>query len=157
MSRSTRHVQPAGRRGFTIIELVIGAAIVAVLTAVAVPQYVSYVKRSETKRVVVDIRTLETLIGRFHTEMGEPPSDLGAVVDPLPRDHWGNAYQYIKIAGEDNPQCRKDKNLHPINSDYDLYSKGPDGDSKLPLTSQASLDDVIRANDGAFVGLAKDY
>ena len=157
MSRPDSHAQPAGRRGLTIIELVIGVAIVAVLTAVAVPQYVGYLKRVELKQAVADIRMLEALIGRFHTEMGTPPDDLSGVVDPLPIDPWGNPYEYIKIAGEDNPACRKDKNLHPLNSDYDLYSKGADGDSKLPLTAKASHDDVIRANDGAFVGLAEDY
>ena len=89
MSHSTSHAQPAGRRGFTIIELVIGVAIVAVLSVVAVPQYVSYVRRAEVKHAVADIRMLETLIGRYHTEMGAPPDDLGGAVDPVPDDPWG--------------------------------------------------------------------
>ena len=146
----------AGVAGLGTLYL-IGVAIVAVLTAVAVPQYVGYMKRAEIKRVVADIRTLETLIGRYQTEMGAPPDDLGAAVDPLPSDPWGNPYEYIRIQGVDKVKCRKDKNLHPINSDYDLYSRGADGDSNLPLTAAASHDDVIRANNGAFVGLAKDY
>jgi general secretion pathway protein G len=54
-------------------------------------------------------------------------------------------------------QQRKDRNLVPINSDYDLYSMGPDGRSVSPLTAQASRDDIIRANDGGFVGKASDY
>ncbi len=40
----------------------------------------------------------------------------------------------------------------PINSDYDLYSKGPDGASQGPLTAKASRDDIIRANNGRFIG-----
>lgn len=52
---------------------------------------------------------------------------------------------------------RKDRFLHPINSDYDLYSRGKDGESVEPLTAQKSHDDVIRANDGAFIGLAKFF
>ena len=51
----------------------------------------------------------------------------------------------------------KDKSLHPLNSDYDLYSMGKDGASTGPLTAKASRDDVVRANDGRFIGLAKDY
>ena len=45
----------------------------------------------------------------------------------------------------------------PINSDYDLYSVGPDGDSSPQLHNAVSRDDVIRARDGAFVGLAEDF
>ena len=52
---------------------------------------------------------------------------------------------------------RKDQNLVPINSDYDLYSLGEDGDSKAPLTARASHDDIIRANNGNFIGLGEDY
>jgi general secretion pathway protein G len=52
---------------------------------------------------------------------------------------------------------RKDRFLHPINSDYDLYSMGKDGESVEPLTAQKSHDDVIRANDGRFVGLAVEF
>jgi hypothetical protein len=54
-------------------------------------------------------------------------------------------------------QPRKDRFLHPINSDYDLYSMGKDGESVEPLTAQKSHDDVIRANDGSFVGLAVEF
>jgi general secretion pathway protein G len=45
----------------------------------------------------------------------------------------------------------------PINSDYDLYSMGKDGESVPPLTARASRDDVIRANDGAYIGLASEF
>jgi general secretion pathway protein G len=52
---------------------------------------------------------------------------------------------------------RKDRFLHPINSDYDLYSMGKDGESVEPLTAQKSHDDVIRANDGSFVGWLSSF
>jgi general secretion pathway protein G len=54
-------------------------------------------------------------------------------------------------------QTRKDKNLVPLNSDFDLYSKGPDGESVPALTAGVSRDDIVRANDGAFIGVAADY
>jgi general secretion pathway protein G len=56
-----------------------------------------------------------------------------------------------------NGKKRKDRNLVPLNSDYDLYSQGPDGNSVSPLTAAASQDDIIRANNGGFVGKAEDY
>jgi general secretion pathway protein G len=34
---------------------------------------------------------------------------------------------------------------------------GKDGQSVPPLTAALSRDDVVRGNDGGFVGLARDY
>ena len=34
---------------------------------------------------------------------------------------------------------------------------GKDGASIGPLTAKASLDDIVRANNGQFIGLAADY
>ncbi len=45
----------------------------------------------------------------------------------------------------------------PINSDFDLYSMGKDGRSVGPLTARHSRDDIVRASNGRFVGLAEDY
>jgi general secretion pathway protein G len=47
--------------------------------------------------------------------------------------------------------------MNPINSDYDLYSVGPDGDSSPQLVSKKGRDDIVRANDGEFIGLASEY
>jgi general secretion pathway protein G len=52
---------------------------------------------------------------------------------------------------------RRDKNLVPINTDFDLYSVGKDGVTVSPLTAAQSRDDVVRANDGTFIGLGEDY
>lgn len=52
---------------------------------------------------------------------------------------------------------RRDRNLVPLNSRFDLYSKGKDGQSQAPITARDSWDDIIRANDGSFVGLAANY
>jgi general secretion pathway protein G len=54
-------------------------------------------------------------------------------------------------------QARKDRNLVPINSDFDLFSPGRDGKTTGPLTAKTSHDDIVRGSDGAFVGLARDY
>ena len=54
-------------------------------------------------------------------------------------------------------QRRKDGKLDPLNSDFDLYSLGPDGESALALPAAPSHDDVVRAKDGAYIGLAVNY
>jgi general secretion pathway protein G len=73
-------------------------------------------------------------------------------------DPWGNPCQYLEFcSSKPGGGARKDKFLVPINSDYDLYSMGRDGASVAPLTAKPSRDDIVRANDGAFIGLASDY
>jgi general secretion pathway protein G len=62
--------------------------------------------------------------------------------------------------GGGGPPCggvggaRKDRFLVPINSDFDIYSMGRDGQTVAPLTAKKSHDDIIRASDGGFYGLA---
>ena len=78
---------------------------------------------------------------------------LREVTDPV-----GRVVKYEYDAdGKMEAGFRKDKNLHPLNTDYDLYSKGPDGKSASALTAKISRDDIIRANDGAYVGLASEF
>ena len=74
-------------------------------------------------------------------------------------DPWGNQYQYLNIraAGPGKGPFRKDGKLNPLNSDFDLFSVGKDGDSVGSLAAKKSRDDVVRAKNGAFVGLAEDY
>lgn len=145
---------------FTLIEVIFVVAIAGVLAMIAVPAYQGYVERSRMAGVVAQIRWIEDLAVAFQLENRVFPGDLAAVGADRMRDAWGNPYEYLRIAGPSPPnrgQLRKDKNLVPINSDFDLYSMGPDGDSKKPLTAKASRDDIIRAADGAFVGAAEDY
>lgn len=65
--------------------------------------------------------------------------------------------------GGGGPPCggvggaRKDRFLVPINSDFDIYSMGKNKDTVAPLNPPKSHDDVIRASDGGFYGLAKNF
>jgi general secretion pathway protein G len=140
------------------MEMLIALVVLAVLSGVAVPMYADYAEKARVKTAVRDIRFLEGAIERHHTEFGRFPSQLAGVVTPALTDPWGNAYQYLNLqSGDPGLKPRKDKNLVPLNSDYDLYSVGKDGLTKPPLTPKESHDDVIRANDGAFVDLALRY
>ena len=78
----------------------------------------------------------------------------------LPTDPWGNAYRYLAIDYEPPPhtnQLRRDKNLNPLNSDFDLYSVGPDGNTQMQLTAARARDDIVRAGNGSFIGLATEH
>ena len=68
---------------------------------------------------------------------------------------WFFGTAYAAAGGSVKP--RKDRFLVPINSDYDLYSMGPDGKTNEPLTNPVSKDDIIRASDGAYVGVAENF
>jgi general secretion pathway protein G len=54
-------------------------------------------------------------------------------------------------------QARKDHNLVPVNSDYDFFSVGKDRKSASAMTAGPSQDDIVRASDGGFIGLVRDY
>ena len=148
------------RDGFTLVELMLVVGLVGVLAMIAVPSYSDYVDRAKAARAISDIRAMSITIGGLPTvDRGKPlPETLAEVGLGSMRDPWGNPYQYLKLAGEEGKGgARKDKLLKPLNSDFDLYSLGRDGESVATLSAKVSRDDIVRAADGAFIGLASDF
>lgn len=148
----------AGARGFTLIETMLVVGLVGVLLALAVPAYNGWRERVRNLQAVNDIRALELLIDRHLLDNRSLPRDLAAIGRAGALDPWRRPYRYLPL---DTPAsrgaARKDHSLVPLNSDYDLYSTGPDGETAPPLTARRSRDDIVRANDGRFVGVAADY
>jgi general secretion pathway protein G len=149
---------PARARGFTIVELMLGIAILGVLVGIAYPSYQQYTERVRIAQAIIDIQGISASVEAYSNDNREYPPDLDEVGKSGMKDPWGNAYQYTNLgAAKGVGKARKNKNLVPINSDFDLYSMGKDGASVSPLTAKASRDDIVRANNGRFVGLASDY
>jgi general secretion pathway protein G len=147
----------------TIFEVLVTVGVVGILAAISLDIYAGALHKARLARTITDIRTIERVIGT-HTYDGAPPASLEDIGCANYLDAWGNPYQYLNFAealkeggGSIQSIARKDRFLVPINSTYDLYSLGPDGKSKRPLTAKASRDDIIRAADGAFVGVAAEY
>jgi len=145
-------------RAFTILELLIVMAIMITLAAMGIPAFADALDVAYVGRAIGDIRTLQTEITRYEVQLGKLPDvlqDVG-VTDML--DPWGNPYEYLNFDNvQGQGQKRKDKFQVPLNSTYDLYSKGKDGASVSALTANSSQDDIVRANDGAYVGLGSQY
>jgi general secretion pathway protein G len=144
--------------GFSLLDLMLAVGIVGILLAVAIPSYARYMLRANTSAAVADVGSIHLAIETYIMNDGQPPPTLAAIGKGGMLDPWGRPYVYLSFSGmADKGRMRKDKNLVPINSEYDLYSVGPDGDSVPPLTAKPSLDDIVMANNGKFVGLASDY
>jgi general secretion pathway protein G len=145
-------------RGISLVEIMIGLAILATVAAIAIPNYVESVHTAKVVQAMGDIKDLQIAIDLQLLGGGRYPNSLAEAGIANKNDPWGNPYEYLRIAGGVSAgQCRKDKFLVPLNDDYDLYSKGRDGESTSPLTADISRDDVVRAANGGFIGPAENY
>ena len=106
-----------------------------------------------------DLLNLQAMIYSFGLDHGGLPDSLDELGGRAPSlDPFANPYQYL-TPGEPGWQgkFRKDRFLVPLNTDFDLYSMGPDGESRAPLRAKASRDDIVRANNGGYVGKASEF
>lgn len=153
--------KPQGKRisaGLTLLEILLALVIIALLAGVAVPSYREYFEKQKRMEAINDIKALSISIDSYMLDHDKRyPESLAQVGNSTFLDPWGNPYQYYNVAEHGKGGSRKDKNLNPLNTDYDLYSMGKDGESKKPLPPKVSHDDIIRANNGRYVGLAIDY
>ncbi len=143
--------------GLTLIELMLAVAIVGILAAVAISRYSDYRERIRVSQAKMDITVMSGKITQYFLDARDYPATLaevaGNAIDP-----WGKPYVYVNLTGiNGRGQARKDRRLNPLNSDFDLYSMGKDGVSRTQITNQDSLDDVLRASDGAFIDLAANF
>ncbi|MGB5252590.1 MAG: prepilin-type N-terminal cleavage/methylation domain-containing protein [Sedimenticolaceae bacterium] len=124
--------------GLTLIEIMIAVAILAILSAIAVPIYQGYVVEARYGTALKDIRQMQLILDDLALEnslaaiepagytagddadvytndngiqvAGSAPAGTQAWLDP-----WGNVYRYRRTDGTANPQ------------EYVLSSAGPDG------------------------------
>jgi general secretion pathway protein G len=129
-----------GRRGFTLMEMLVVLGILAILLALAVPRILGTQKKANISATQSQVKLLRSCLQRYILDMKEFPSTeqgLKALVKKpsdlseakakrwdgpytesgeLPKDPWGNDYQY-----EYPPK-------HDTADFPDIWSKGPDGE-----------------------------
>jgi len=149
--------------GMTLIELMLVIAVLGVIVTIAIPSYRNYIDKTDNALAIAQISIIRSVIERFYLENHRYPNTLQDIAASLPEngmDPWGNNYLYLNIAdggpGAKGP-ARKDRRLNPINTQYDLYSMGKDGVTKNQVSDRDSLDDIILARDGKFIGIAADF
>ncbi len=146
--------------GFGLLDLMLTLVIASLLAALAVPAYNGFIDRGKNAKAIGDIGSICVRIESFRLRNNDRiPLSLNELPGEIPLDPWGNPYSFlnIKVAGPGAGGLRKDGKLNPLNTDFDLFSMGSDGDSSDPLSAKVSRDDIVRANNGDFIGRGEDY
>ena len=131
MPQKRLHRRHPIRAGFTLLELLVVVAIIALLAAYVGPKYFSQVGKSEQAVARSQIEAISRALGAYRLDVGNFPSTeegLGALLNKpanaakwngpylekaVPPDPWGRAYIY-RAPGANN-------------ADFDIASYGKDG------------------------------
>jgi general secretion pathway protein G len=110
--RNGRRQRRSNERGFTLVELLVVMVILGLLASLVLPNFFGQAAKARVKTAVVQIKTLETALDAFALDTGRYPSTqegLAALLEQpsgmamwdgpylkgkLPKDPWGNDYEY---------------------------------------------------------------
>src|SRR5881398_2746546 len=114
------------RGGFTLVEIMIVVAIIALLAAIAVPGFLRARKRSQASRIINDLRLIDSAVDQYAIENNKSSGSQVLVAD------WTN---YLK----------KGTNLYTTGKDIlgnPYGAQTVDSLPKVPASAYASLSDV---------------
>lgn len=113
-------------RAFTLVEIMIVVAIIALLAAIAVPGFLRARKRSQASKILNDLRLIDGAVDQYAIENSKASGDIVNTAD------WTN---YLK----------KDTNLYATGQDLFGNAYGPqtvDSLPHVPASTKTSLSDV---------------
>lgn len=153
------------QRGFTLAELACTIGISGVIAGLIVVAATHVKHAMEIQSAQSGVATLESALHAFQAKRGAMPKDIDAdgatrtdeiisqlkgwgvlKSDFLPFDPWG--HPYVIVLRRDygvSTDTVFDYNLFPLNDTpegFQVYSKGPDGQTSNVATDQAALDDI---------------
>ena len=144
--------------GYSFIELLVVIALLVTLIATGVPLYAAYIEQARITKTTEEISALQKEIQMYKLSKKVLPRRLSDIRNADLVDPYGSPYQYHNFNNpHEKKKRRKDRFLVPLNEEYDLYSMGKDGKSGGPLTAKESYDDIVRANNGIYIGPASDF
>ena len=118
------------REGFTLVEIMIVVAIIALLAAIAVPNFLRARKRSQATRILEDLRILDGAMDQYAIDTGKTAGFAPA---------FGDIQNYLKT----------DTTLYSTGTDLFGDSYGPftvDSIPTVPTSAFNSLSDVADAS-----------
>ena len=144
------------QHGFTLGETLLATALLAVSADAALAQISGQIERTRIEQAKQEITRIGVEIEAYRVRHQELPGSLADLGSAAPLDPWGHTYEYVNFDARGTVGQRTFEGL-PVNSDYDLYSRGADDRTDVNLRSETARDDIVRARDGAYVGPAADF
>jgi prepilin-type N-terminal cleavage/methylation domain-containing protein len=80
--------------GFTLVEIMIVASVIALLAAITVPSFLRSRKRSQATRILEDLRVLDQAIDQYAVETGKK-SGMNPVINDLKPYMKANTHLYL--------------------------------------------------------------
>ncbi|MGB8356564.1 MAG: prepilin-type N-terminal cleavage/methylation domain-containing protein [Chthoniobacteraceae bacterium] len=117
--------------GFTLVEMMIVVAIIALLAAIAVPNFLRARKRSQATRVLEDLRMLDSAMDQYAIDTGRP-ADFNPV--------FGDMKQYLKTG----------TNLYSTGADIFGDTYGPFTVDSVPTVPKSAFNALSDVADAAF-------
>jgi type IV pilus assembly protein PilA len=113
------------QKGFTLIELMIVVAIIAILAAIAIPQYQNYITKSQFTESQTVADGLKTPIVEYYNQTGQCPVTEG---------QDGIATSWASYSGKYVAQAQVKAGTAPATCEIDVTFKGTPGSVSKPLS-----------------------